>query len=157
MASSQDTAVLREMLTSHSSLGLLHSNSRESFPSSAVARPRQAHEEVFQMAEVIKPRLSCEEGWWSGLEDRWTNVFSVLWGGGAGVGVGGSYLVSIHGHSVCRFCGSPALLAFIEKGSWQSGQEAILRCGETTPAVGFAITNCELGHSNSPFLPSSIR
>lgn len=47
------------------------------------------------MAEVIKPRLSCEEGWWSGLEDRWTNVFSVLWGGGAGVGVGGSYLVSV--------------------------------------------------------------
>lgn len=34
------------------------------------------------MAEVIKPRISCEEGWWSGLEDRWTNVFSVLWRAG---------------------------------------------------------------------------
>lgn len=71
----------------------------------------------------------------------------------------GSYLVSVTSWtlSVCRFCGSPTLLAFIEKDLWQSGQEAILRCGETTPAVGFAITNCELGHSNSSFLPSSTR
>lgn len=79
-------------------------------------------------------------------------MYSVCWGGG-------SYLVGFTSWvlSVCRFCGSPALLAFKEEGSWQSGQEAILRCGETTPAVGFAITNCELGHSNSSFLPSSTR
>lgn len=48
-------------------------------------------------------------------------------------------------------------LGIHRKRLWQSGQEAILRCGETTPAVGFAITNCELGHSNSSFLPSSTR
>jgi hypothetical protein len=29
------------------------------------------------MAEVLKPCIICEEGWWSGLEDRWTAVFSV--------------------------------------------------------------------------------
>lgn len=139
--------VLREMLTSYSSLGLLHNSSRESFPSRAVARPRQTQEEVFQMAEVIKPRISCEKGWWSGLEDRWINVFSVLWGGPT------SWALP-HEHYQCACV--DALLAFIEEGLWQSGQEAILRCGETTPAVGFAITNCELGHSNSSFLPSSI-
>lgn len=30
------------------------------------------------MVEVIKPCIICEERWWSGLEDRWTAVFSVL-------------------------------------------------------------------------------
>lgn len=29
------------------------------------------------MAEAIKPCMICEEGWWSGLEDRWTAAFSV--------------------------------------------------------------------------------
>lgn len=55
--------------------------------------------------------------------------------------------------SACKLCGSPTLLAFGE-GSWQGRQEMVLRCGQTTPAVGFAILKCELGQGNSSFLRS---
>lgn len=98
------------------------------------------------MAEAIKPCIICEEGWCSGREDRWTAAISVL-----------GWLLPRRHEPACRFSrGSPTLLAFGEEGSRRSGQEAVLRCGKATPAVGFAIIKCELGQSKAlSFLPSS--